>query len=139
MGQVNLNTVLGALGTAGFAGINLRNLVGGLFNQGAFNGMGLDAIVSMLIPMLTQMGCQRSEPACMRITASTAMSWHGERACCKDSKIALLRLTHSPMARCLSCTKYFDGELRGVREFICEQKVRNQGNGRCYPRACQGY
>ena len=63
-GQVNLNTVLGALGTAGFAGINLRNLVGGLFNQGAFNGMGLDAIMGMLIPMLTQMGCQRSEPAC---------------------------------------------------------------------------
>ena len=27
----------------------------------------------------------------------------------------------------LEMYKYFDGELRGVREFICEQKVRNQG------------
>ena len=28
----------------------------------------------------------------------------------------------------LELYKYVDGELRGIREFICEQKVRNQGN-----------
>lgn len=40
-GQVNLNTVLGALGTAGFAGINLRNLVGGVVQSGYIQRYGL--------------------------------------------------------------------------------------------------
>lgn len=128
-GQVNLNTVLGALGTAGFAGINLRNLVGGLFNQGAFNGMGLDAIVSMLIPMLTQMGCQRSEPACSEDHCVNRYELAMEKElAAKDSKIALLEANTFTDGKMLEMYKYFDGELRGVREFICEQKVRNQGN-----------
>jgi hypothetical protein len=128
-GQVNLNTVLGALGAAGFAGINLRNLVGGLFNQGAFNGMGLDAIVSMLIPMLTQMGCQRSEPACSEDHCVNRYELAMEKElAAKDSKIALLEANTFTDGKMLEMYKYFDGELRGVREFICEQKVRNQGN-----------
>ena len=128
-GQVNLNTVLGALGTAGFAGINLRNLVGGLFNQGAFNGMGLDAIVSMLIPMLTQMGCQRSEPACSEDHCVNRYELAMEKElAAKDSKIALLEANTFTHGKMLEMYKYFDGELRGVRDFICEQRVRNQGN-----------
>lgn len=128
-GQVNLNTVLGALGTAGFAGINLRNLVGGLFNQGAFNGMGLDAIMGMLIPMLTQMGCQRSEPACSEDHCVNRYELElKQQLAAKDSEISLLKANTFTDGKILEVYKYFDGELRGVREFICEQKVRNQGN-----------
>lgn len=128
-GQTVLNTVLGALGTAGFAGINLRNLVGGLFNQGTFNGMGVDAIVSMLISMLTQMGYQRTEPACSEDHCVNRYELAMEKElAAKDSKIALLEANTFTDGKMLEMYKYFDGELRGVREFICEQKVRNQGN-----------
>lgn len=129
-GQVNLNTVLGALGTAGFAGINLRNLVSGLFNQGAFNGMGLDAILSMLIPMLTQMGCSNNcQPSCSEDHLVTRYELETEnKLAAKDAEIALLKANTYNDQKALELYKYFDGELRGIREFICEQKVRNQGN-----------
>lgn len=128
-GQVNLNTVLGALGTAGFAGINLRNLVGGLFNQGTFNGMGLEAIMSMLIPMLLSMGFQRSEPACSEDHCVNRYELElKQEIAAKDSKIALLEANTFTDGKMLEMYKYIDGELRGVREFICEQRVRNQGN-----------
>lgn len=130
MGQVNLNTVLSALGAAGFAGINLRNLVGGLFNQGTFNGMGLDAIMTMLIPMLNAMGCQRSEPACSEDHCVNRYELElKQEIAAKDSKIALLEANTFTDGKMLEMYKYIDGELRGVREFICEQKVRNQGVG----------
>lgn len=129
MGQVNLNTVLSALGTAGFAGINLRNLVGGLFNQGTFNGMSLEAIMSMLIPMLLSMGFQRSEPACSEDHCVNRYELElKQEIAAKDSKIALLEANTFTDGKMLEMYKYIDGELRGVREFICEQKVRNQGN-----------
>lgn len=129
-GQVNLNTILGALGTAGFAGINLRNLVGGLFNQGTFNGMGLEAIMSMLIPMLLSMGFQRSEPACSEDHCVNRYELElKQQLAAKDSEISLLKANTFTDSKMLEMYKYFDGELRGIREFICEQKVRNQGNG----------
>ena len=125
-GQVNLNTVLAALGAAGFAGINLRNLVGGLFNQGTFNGMTLEGIMAMLIPMLTQMGHQ---PACSEDHCVNRYELGmKQEIAAKDSKIALLEANTFTDGKMLEMYKYFDGELRGVREFICEQKVRNQGN-----------
>lgn len=129
-GQVNLNSVLGALGTAGFVGLNLKDIVGGLFNRGVFNGMGLEAIMGMLIPMLTAMGCQRNEPACSEDHCVTRYELAMEKElAAKDSKIALLEANTFTDGKMLEMYKYFDGELRGVREFICEQKVRNQGNG----------
>ena len=125
-GQVNLNTVLGALGTAGFAGINLRNLVGGLFNQGAFNGMTLEGIMAMLIPMLTQMGHQ---PTCSEDHLVTRYELETENKLAqKDAEIALLKANTYNDQKSLELHKYIDGELRGIRDFICEQKVRNQGN-----------
>lgn len=128
-GQVNLNTVLGALGTAGFVGLNLKDIVGGLFNRGVFNGMGLEAIMGMLIPMLTAMGCQRNEPACSEDHCVTRYELAMEQQlAAKDSRIALLEANTFTDGKMLEMYKYFDGELRGVREFICEQKVRNQGN-----------
>lgn len=127
-GQVNLNTVLGALGTAGFAGINLRNLVGGLFNQGAFNGMGLEAIMSMLIPMLAQANCN-CQPSCSEDHLVTRYELETEnKLAAKDAEIALLKANTYNDQKSLELYKYVDGELRGIREFICEQKVRNQGN-----------
>ena len=127
-GQVNLNTVLGALGAAGFAGINLRNLVGGLFNQGAFNGMGLEAILSMLIPMLTQANCN-CQPSCSEDHLVTRYELETEnKLAAKDAEIALLKANTYNDQKSLELYKYVDGELRGIREFICEQKVRNQGN-----------
>lgn len=127
-GQVNLNTVLGALGTAGFAGINLRNLVGGLFNQGTFNGMDLNAILGMLIPMLTQMGCN-CQPTCSEDHLVTRYELETEnKLAAKDAEIALLKANTYNDQKSLELYKYIDGELRDIREFICEQKVRNQGN-----------
>lgn len=129
-GQVTLNTVLSALGTAGFAGVTLKDVVGGLFNKGAFNGMGLEAIVTMLIPMLTAMGCQRNEPACHEDHFITRHEFGLEKElAAKDSKIALLESTIFTDKKSLELYQYIDGQLKEVREFICEQKVRNQGNG----------
>lgn len=128
-GQVTLNTVLGALGAAGFVGLDLQSIVGKLFNQGTFNGMGLDAILAMLIPMLMAMGCQRSAPACNEDHCVNRYELAMEKElAAKDSKIALLEANTFTDGKMLEMYKYFDGELRGVREFICEQKVRNQGN-----------
>lgn len=129
-GQVNLNTVLGALGTAGFAGINLRDIVGGLFNRGTFNGMGLEAIMGILIPMLTQMGFQNNQPRCNEEHLVTRHELGMEqRLAEKDSKIALLEANIYENQKSLELYKYVDGQLKEVREFICEQKVRNQGVG----------
>lgn len=129
-GQVNLNSVLGALGTAGFVGLNLKDIVGGLFNRGTFNGMGLDAIVAMLIPMLLQMGFQRNAPTCSEDHFVDRYELElKQQLAAKDSEIALLKANTFTDGKMLEMYKYFDGELRGIREFICEQKVRNQGNG----------
>lgn len=129
-GQVTLNSVLSALGTAGFVGLNLKDIVGGLFNRGAFNGMGLEAIMGMLIPMLTAMGCQRNEPTCNEDHFVNRYELElKQQLAAKDSEIALLKANTFTDGKMLEMYKYFDGELRGIREFICEQKVRNQGNG----------
>lgn len=129
-GQVTLNSVLSALGTAGFVGLNLKDIVGGLFNRGAFNGMGLEAIVAMLIPMLTAMGCQRNEPTCHEDHFVTRYEFGLEKElAAKDSKIALLESTIFTDKKSLELYQYVDGQLKEVREFICEQKVRNQGVG----------
>lgn len=129
-GQVNLNTVLSALGAAGFVGLNLKDIVGGLFNRGAFNGMGLEAILGILIPMLTQMGFQGSQPRCNEEHLVTRYELGMEqRLAEKDSKIALLEANIYENQKSLELYKYVDGQLKEVREFICEQKVRNQGVG----------
>lgn len=129
-GQVNLNTVLSALGAAGFVGINLKDIVGGLFNRGAFNGMGLEAILGILIPMLTQMGFQGNQPRCNEEHLVTRYELGMEqRLAEKDSKIALLEANIYENQKSLELYKYVDGQLKEVREFICEQKVRNQGVG----------
>lgn len=123
-GQVNLNTVLGALGTAGFAGLNLRNLVGGLFNQGAFNGMGLDAILAMLIPMLTQKPqCVNSDDECVN---RYELRMEKELAA-KDSEISLLKANIYNDQKTLELYKYVDGKFAAIEATLAGQAVRNQG------------
>ena len=124
-GQVNLNTVLSALGAAGFAGINLRNLVGGLFNQGTFNGMTLEGIMAMLIPMLTQMGHQ---PACNEdhCVNRYELGMKQELAA-KDSKIAQLESTIFTDGKTLELYRYIDGKLNAIEARLAALEVRNQG------------
>lgn len=122
-GQINLNTVLGALGTAGFAGLNLRDLVGRLFNQGAFNGMGLDAILAMLIPMLTQKPqCVNSDDHCVN---RYELRMEKELAA-KDSEIALLKANTYQDQKTLELYKYVDGKFATIEATLAGQAVRNQ-------------
>ena len=117
-------------GQRSFVGLNLKDIVGGLFNRGAFNGMGLEAIMGMLIPMLTAMGCQRNEPTCHEDHFVTRYEFGLEKEnAAKDSKIALLEANIYENQKSLELYKYVDSQFKEVREFICEQKVRNQGNG----------
>lgn len=106
-GQVNLNSVLGALGAASFLGLNANNILGGGLFGGNRNG-----------------GCC-SEDHCVN-RYELAME---KELAAKDSKIALLESTIFTDKKSLELYQYIDGQLKEVREFICEQKVRNQGNG----------
>lgn len=127
-GQVTLNSVLSALGTAGFVGLNLKEIVGGLFNRGAFNGMGLDAIMGMLIPMLTAMGCQRNEPTCSEDHCVNRYELElKQQLAAKDSEIALLKANTFTDGKMLEMFKYFDGKFNEFNAWRAAQDVRNQG------------
>lgn len=129
-GQVNLNTVLGALGTAGFVGLNLKDIVGGLFNRGTFNGMGLDAIMAMLIPMLLQMGFQRNAPTCNEDHFVDRYELElKQQLAAKDSEIALLKANTFTDGKMLEMYKYFDGKFNEFNAWRAAQDVRNQGVG----------
>ena len=109
-GQVNYNTVAGSLGLASFLGLGANNgnngggLLGNLFGN--------------------RNGCC-SEDHCVN-RYELAME---KELAAKDSKIALLESTIFTDKKSLELYQYIDGQLKEVREFICEQKVRNQGNG----------
>ena len=109
-GQVNLNTVLGALGTAGFL-------------MGAGNGCNGGILGNLL-------GGNRNNCGCSEDHFITRHEFGLEKElAAKDSKIALLESTIFTDKKSLELYQYIDGQLKEVREFICEQKVRNQGNG----------
>lgn len=129
-GQVTLNSVLSALGTAGFVGLNLKDIVGGLFNKGAFNGMSMEAIMAMLIPMLTAMGCQRSEPTCNEDHFVDRYELElKQQLAAKDSEIALLKANTFTDGKMLEMYKYFDGKFNEFNAWRAAQDVRNQGVG----------
>ena len=110
-GQVNLNTVLGALGTAGFLGM------------GAGNGCNGGILGNLLGGNRNNCGCNEDH-----LVNRYELAMEKELAA-KDSKIALLESTIFTDKKSLELYQYIDGQLKEVREFICEQKVRNQGNG----------
>lgn len=108
MGQVNYNSVAGSLGLASFLGLgangNGNGILGGLLGNRNNCGCSEDHLVN------------RYELAMQQELAA------------KDSKIALLESTIFTDKKSLELYQYIDGQLKEVREFICEQKVRNQGN-----------
>jgi hypothetical protein len=108
-GEVTYGTVAGSLGLASFLGLGANNngggILGGLLGGNRNCGCNEDHLVN------------RYELAMEKELAA------------KDSKIALLESTIFTDKKSLELYQYIDGQLKEVREFICEQKVRNQGNG----------
>lgn len=120
-GQTNLNTVLGALGTAGFAGLNLQNLLGGLFGGGANNPATMMALASMLNQ--PQQHCACSEDHCVN-RYELAME---KELASKDSKIALLEANTYNDQKTLELYKYVDSKFNAIEARLASQDVRNQG------------
>jgi hypothetical protein len=118
-GQVNLNTVLGALGTAGFAGLNLRNLLGGLGSGGAIDTATLATLLAMAQPQ--RGGC--SEDHCVN---RYELGMEQELAK-KDSEIALLKANTYQDQKLLEVYRYFDGKVSEINQRLAGQDVRNQG------------
>lgn len=112
--QVTLNTVLSILGTAGFAGVNLRDFVGGLLGSGRCNGMGVNEIVSMVIAMLGANNSGHSEHFISRHEMSLE-----KQIAEKDSRIALLEANTFTDGKMLELYRYIDSKLQ-------EQAVKNQ-------------
>ena len=108
-GQVGLNTVLGALGTASFLGINGANLLGG--GCGCNNG-GLFGRSS---------GC--CSPADQAVTRYE-MAMQQEIAA-KDSRIALLEANTYQDQKSLELYRYIDGKLSEINATLAAQAVTN--------------
>ena len=104
-GQVNLNSVLGALGTAGFLGLNANNILGGGLFGGNRNGncCNEDHLVN------------RYELAMQQALAA------------KDSEIALLKSNTYQDQKTLELYRYIDAQLNAVNNRLAAQDVRNQG------------
>jgi hypothetical protein len=82
-GQVDYNTVVGSLGLASFAGINLKDLAGGLLGNRGADAQTMIALMSM---MQNQNHCACNEDHCVN-RYELAME---KELAAKDSKIALL-------------------------------------------------
>ena len=108
-GEVTYGTVAGSLGLASFLGLGANNNGGGILG-GLLGG--------------NRNGCCESDHVVNRY--ELAME---KELAAKDSRIALLESTIFTDKKSLELYQYIDGQLKEVREFICEQKVRNQGNG----------
>lgn len=108
-GQVNLNTVLGALGTAGFLGINSSNILGGLGNctRNGSNGNNGCCSEDHLV--------NRYELAMQQALAA------------KDSRIALLEANTYNDQKTLELYRYIDSKLNVIDSRLAAQDVRNQG------------
>jgi hypothetical protein len=107
-GEVTYGTVAGSLGLASFLGLGANNNGGGILG-GLLGGRNC--------------GCSEDH-----VVNRYELAMEKELAA-KDSKIALLESTIFTDRKSLELYQYIDGQLKEVREFICEQKVRNQGNG----------
>lgn len=111
-GQENLNTVLGALGTASFLGINANNILGNGCGGGLFGGMNRNN---------GNCGCS---PYDMPVTRYE-MAMQNELAA-KDSKIALLEANTYQDQKSLELYKYVDAKFNSINEVLAAQAVRNQ-------------
>lgn len=105
-GQVNLNTVLGSLGTASFLGM------------GANNGCGGGILSNFL-------GGNCNNNGCNTMVNRYEMAMQNELAA-KDSKIALLEANIYGDQKLLEVYKYVDGELKDIRAELGRQAVINE-------------
>lgn len=122
-GQVNLNTVLGALGTASFAGIDLKTL----FNRLGSGGGNID--LSPLMAMITMAMSQQSQRGgCSEDHCVNRYELGLEKELAsKDSKIALLEANTFTDQKMLELYRYIDGKLNVIDSRLAGQDVRNQG------------
>lgn len=104
-GQVNLNTVLGSLGTASFLGMGGGNNCGGGLLSNILGGNGNN-------------GCNT-----MVTRYDMAMA---QELAAKDSKIALLEANIYGDQKLLEVYKYVDGELKDIRAELGRQAVINE-------------
>jgi hypothetical protein len=106
-GQVNLNTVLGALGTAGFL-------------MGTGNGCNGGILGNLLGGNRNNCGCNEDH-----LVNRYELAMEKELAA-KDSKIALLESTIFTDKKSLELYQYIDGQLTDIRGQLCAQAVHNQ-------------
>jgi hypothetical protein len=108
-GQVNLNTVLGALGAAGFLGM------------GAGNGCNGGILGNLLGGNRNNCGCE-SDHVVNRY--ELAME---QKLAAKDSEIALLKANTYQDQKTLELYRYIDAQLNSINNRLAAQDVRNQG------------
>lgn len=104
-GQANLNTVLGSLGTAGFVAPLLGGLLGGC-NGWNMNGCNNGCSENMMVNRY-ELGQQQKISELQSAIAMRDANTYG------DQKL-------------LEVYKYFDGQLKDVRDTLCAQAVTNQ-------------
>lgn len=118
-GQVDLNTVLGALGTASFAGLDLRSLISRL------GGGAIDTATLMTMLAMQQQG-QRGGCSEDHYVNRYELGMEQELAK-KDSEIALLKANTYQDQKALELYRYIDGKLNEINARLASQDVRNQG------------
>lgn len=117
-GQVDLNTVLGALGTASFAGLNLQGLLGGLLGGGN-NTATMMALMSMAQGQ--QSTC--SDDHCVN---RYELSMQQELAS-KDTKIALLESNIYTDSKITQTYRELNEKITNLEAVAAKQAVQNQG------------
>lgn len=106
-GQGALNTVLGAIGTAGATGI-LNGGIGGIFGNGCGNGYGWNG------------GCHENMPVNRYEATQSA------RIAELETEVKLRDANIYTDSKLLDLYKYFDGEVKDIRNALCAQAIVNQ-------------
>ena len=112
-GQVNLNTVLGSLGAASFAGVNANTLLnGGCNGGGLFGGWNRGG------------NCGCGSPWDMPVTRyELGME---QQLASKDSEIALLKSNIFTDQKITETYKELRGMISNLQDFAARQSVQNQ-------------
>ena len=109
-GQVGLNTVLGALGTASFLGINAGNVFGNGCCGGILGGWGRNG---------------GNCGSCADVAVTRYEMAMQQEIAAKDSKIALLEANTYNDQKSLELYRYIDGKLNEINAALAAQAVTN--------------
>lgn len=112
-GQENLNTVLGALGTASFLGINANNLIGGGCNGGGLLNWGRNSGNCGCSPV--DMPVTRYEMAMQQTIAA------------KDSEIMELKANIFTDTKIADVYERLSQRIGAAEAVLAQQAIRNQG------------